>query len=359
MNPTINPAKPLLVASALALLTTAPVWADEDDDVAPAPPSIGADIPLTYFGPAPSEVQPELIGPYKLLKAGQVDLEASTITLPLYYGRLASGEGLWYVVTDTSDKFNADALGLNHSPKLLYADVGAGVRSATLEANADGKPELVFAAGGVDFSPEHNVAPGEAPNFFPPTSVQPGSVGDAAYSPLVRIENAGGHVYNAPIIAFDVSAETLNAFCDGGADHSIVHDKVVSICPEEGVVTLTLFSGLSFARPVLYISTDAMNGPTGVDNPQRQGLNSALSDGRGPLNVLGGIPTIATDYSPLWDLNPYVWTDEAIAAGYRSRLSEEFDILGKVHRGWMTGLGGGEFGSIGLIVNCPIVFRFL
>ncbi|MBC6407455.1 MAG: hypothetical protein GDA40_04660 [Rhodobacteraceae bacterium] len=393
----MNPAKPLLVASALALLTTAPVWADEDDDVAPAPPSIGADIPLTYFGPAPSEVQPELIGPYKLLKAGQVDLEASTITLPLYYGRLASGEGLWYVVTDTSDKFNADALGLNHSPKLLYADVGAGVRSATLEANADGKPELVFAAGKVDFSPEHNVTPGEAPNFFPPTSVQPGSVGDAAYSPLVRIENAGGHVYNAPIIAFDVPAETLNAFCDGGADHSIVHDKVVSICPEEGVVTLTLFSGLSFARPVLYISTDAsdplpaalegatyapgladiptggddslfssverifvaVNGPTGVDNPQRQGLNSALSDGRGPLNVLGGIPTIATDYSPLWDLNPYVWTDEAIDAGYRSRLSEEFDILGKVHRGWMTGLGGGEFGSIGLIVNCPIVFRFL
>ena len=30
-----------------------------DDDVAPAPPSIGADIPLTYFGPAPSEVQRE------------------------------------------------------------------------------------------------------------------------------------------------------------------------------------------------------------------------------------------------------------------------------------------------------------
>ena len=34
-----------------------------DDDVAPAPPSIGADIPLTYFGPAPSDVQKELIGP--------------------------------------------------------------------------------------------------------------------------------------------------------------------------------------------------------------------------------------------------------------------------------------------------------
>ncbi|MGH9986449.1 MAG: hypothetical protein ACRD8W_21100 [Nitrososphaeraceae archaeon] len=30
----------------------------QDSDVAPAPPSIGADVPLTYFGPAPSEVNP-------------------------------------------------------------------------------------------------------------------------------------------------------------------------------------------------------------------------------------------------------------------------------------------------------------
>ena len=35
-----------------------------------------------------------------------------------------------------------------------------------------------------------------------------------------------------------------------------------------------------------------VNGPMGLNNPQRQGLDSALSDGRGPLNVLGGIPTI-------------------------------------------------------------------
>jgi hypothetical protein len=35
----------------------------QDDDIAPAPASIGADIPLTYFGPAPSTVQKELVGP--------------------------------------------------------------------------------------------------------------------------------------------------------------------------------------------------------------------------------------------------------------------------------------------------------
>ena len=203
--------------------------------------------------------------------------------------------------------------------------------------------------------------------------------------------------YNAPIVAFGVSDAVLNRFCDGNPDYKIVHDKVKSICPKEQVVEIELTPGFSFSRPVLYLSTDAnnelpatlegatyapgmkdiqtggddslfspverifvmVNGPTGKDNPQRQGLNSAISDGRSPLNVLGGIPTIATDYSPLWDLNPGVWTNEAIKNGYRSRLTEEFDILGKVEQGWLTGLEGGEFGSIGLVVNCPIVFRFL
>src|SRR5919107_6014081 len=104
----------------------------------------------------------------------------------------------------------------------------------------------------------------------------------------------------------------------------------------KNTVTLKLTSGFSFARPVLYLSMDAsgplpaaledvtsaprlssittghddsafsaverlfafINGPTGKDNPQRQGFNSALTDGLSPLNILGGIP-IATDYSPL------------------------------------------------------------
>ena len=365
----------------------------QDGDVAPAPPSIGADVPLTYFGPAPSDVQKELIGPYQLLKSGKIDLEKGEITLPLYRGRMVSGEEVWYIVTDTTDKFNADQLGLNHSPKLAYTAIGNGVRTARLSSNFT----LIFDGGKVDFSPEHSVTPGASPNYFPPDDFRPGAIGDEQYSPLVRILNAGDHIYNAPVVAFGVDARTLDQYCNGRADHSVVHDKVVKICARERVVTMKLTSGFSFARPVLYLSTEAsnplpaalegatyapglgdiptggddslfsaveriflaVNGPTGKNNPQRHGLNSALSDGGSPLNVLGGIPTIATDYSPLWDLNPFVWTDEAIEKGYRSRLTEEFDILGKVQRGWLTGLGGNEFGSIGLIVNCPIVFRFL
>ncbi len=367
--------------------------ATESNSVAPAPPSVGADVPLTYFGPAPSTFDPELVGPNQLLRAGPIDLDAGTITLPLYEGQLADGRKVWYILTDTDDKGNADALGLNWAPKLTYTDVGRGARTATLEENAT----LTFASGTVDFQPERMVVPGEAPNAFPPTNATPGSMGDENYSPLVRIENAGGAIYNAPMIAFDVDREALN-FPNGTPDYSIVHDKVVSIDPTvNNTVTIALTQGFSFSKPVLYLSTDAsdtlaaalegatyapaladipvggddsafsgierifvfINGPTGVDNPQRQGLNSALIDNRSPLNVFGGIPSVANDYSPLWDMNLGEWTNESVKNGYRSRLTEEFQILGFAQDGWITGPSGAPYGSVGIIVNCPIAYRFL
>jgi len=116
----------LLFIALLLCTATTFGFAQDDDDVAPAPPSIGADIPLTYFGPAPSDVQRELIGPYQLLKSGPVDLDAGTITLPLYQGQMESGEAIWYVLTDTDDEANAAALGINHSAKLSYGNVGRG-----------------------------------------------------------------------------------------------------------------------------------------------------------------------------------------------------------------------------------------
>jgi hypothetical protein len=386
-----------LFATALAIFATSlgmTVLANDPDEIAPAPPSIGADVPLTYFGPAGSKVQKELIGPVQLLNSGTVDQDKGTITLPLYRGELRNGRNVWYVLTDTTDKGNADALGLNYSPKLAYAATGNAARTATLRKDGI----LVFDQGTVDFRPARKVTPGDAPNFFPPKVAEPGSVGSADYSPLVRIANAAGQIYNAPVIAYDVAADKLK-YAAGKVDYSVVHDKVVSIdaTPNGGTVTLQLTTGFSFARPVLYLSFEsnhplpatlegatyapalsdvkvggddsafsgverifaAVNGPTGAGNPQRQGFNSALSDGGSPLNVLGGIPTVSTDYSPLWDLNPAEWTKEAIDKGYRARFIEEFQILGLVEDGWLTGPGGAEFGSSGFIINCPIVFRFL
>ena len=384
-----------LLAVALAAIAISPVSAqdDDDDDVRPAPASVGADVPLTYFGPAPSDVDEDLIGPVTLLKAGQVDEDAGTITLPLYEGRSRDGRPIWYVVTDTTDAANAAALGLNHSPKLSYAEVGTGVRQARI---GEGSTLNFLSGATVDFAPEHSVTPGPEGAEFPPADVQPGSVGDARYSPLVKIINAGGEIYNAPMIAYGSTSEAISA-CDGNPDYSLVHDKVVSICPEEGTVTLEMTLGFSFSKPVFYLSMDAndpvaasleratlapgmndidvgaddslfsaveriflfANGPTGEENPQRQGLNSALRGEGGPLNILGGIPTVATDYSPLWDVNLGVWTDEAIQNGYVARETEEFRILGLVDQGWVTGPGGAPYGSTGILVNCPIVHRLL
>jgi hypothetical protein len=55
----------------------------------------------------------------------------------------------------------------------------------------------------------------------------------------------------------------------------------------------------------------------------------------------------------------YEWTRDAILKGYRSQLREEFQILTLVDNGFLTGLNGSQFGSAGVIVNCPIVQRLL
>ena len=69
--------------------------------------------------------------------------------------------------------------------------------------------------------------------------------------------------------------------------------------------------------------------------------------------MLGGIPTIAPDYSPLWDAQPYEWTPDAVSKGYRGQLREEFQILTLVQDGILTGPGGAKFGTGDFIVNCP------
>jgi len=50
------------------------------------------------------------------------------------------------------------------------------------------------------------------------------------------------------------------------------------------------------------------NGQTGVNNPQRQGLGSAILDGLNPLNIVDAVPPTpagpgSTAYSPLWDVS--------------------------------------------------------
>jgi hypothetical protein len=357
----------------------------------PAPASIGTSVPLSYFGPPPSDTDRSLVGPVQLLNTGQVDAANGTITIPLYLGHLkGSGKNVWYILTDVDDPNVAAELGLNFSAKLTFASHSA--RTGNLDADGN----IVFDAGTVNFAPKRQIIPGPPGHEFPPMLATPGSVGDANYGPLVRIVNAANVIYNAPMVAFDVDAKEIN-FPSGDVDYSKVHDQVVAIDPFNMTVTLNLINGFSFGRPVWYLSMDtsntlgaaiehntfaplmqrlllghddsfaspverifiSTNGPESgaCNNPLRQGLSADLADGFRPNNVLGGIPTIALDYSPYWDAQLFEWTTNAIKQGFRGQVREEFQILTFVQDKLITGPGGKAFGSSGFSINCPIVQR--
>jgi len=354
----------------------------------PAPPSVGTTVNLSYFGPSPSTVNQSLVGPVQLLKTGPVDTTKGTITIPLYLGHLKDGRNVWYVLTDVDDANVAAELGLNFSAKMTFMSNAA--RTANLDQNGD----LVFDKGTVDFSPVRSITPGPVGQEFPPTAAKPGAIGDKDYSPFVQIVNAGGVIYNAPIVAFNVNANDIS-FPNGNVDYSKVHDQVLAIDPVNMTVTINLINGFSFGKPVWYMSMDtsiplgaaiehntfaplmaalhlggddtfsspierifiSTNGAHDCANPQRQGLSADLADGFRPNNVVGGIPTNALDYSPAWDAQLFEWTQDAISKGFRGQVREEFQILTFAQDGLITGPGGGKFGSSGFSINCTIVQR--
>ena len=373
-------------------------------NIIPPLASIGTKVDIGQFPAPDSLTDPELAGPVQLLKSGKFDLPIEeltrvnisagtprgTITLPLFKGEVKTPSGLkpaWYIILDAGDRAEAERLGVNFSKKLRNA--GEAARPATLRDDGT----FLFESGVVDFSPNRLAVAGSEERPFPPSIAQPGSVGDANYSPLVR---ANGIVYDAPIIAAAVD-DAMIAFTDGKPNYRLVHDQVVAIDPSNRTVTLSLINGFSFGKPVLYISTDssdptvsaiegntfaprmrslevgiddiarsaverifiATNGASegGCQNPQRQGLGAALLDGHRPNNVFGGIPTTATDYSPVWDANVYEWTGEAIQKGYRGLLTEEFRVLKLAKDGYITGPGGARFGSFGPVIVCGVAAR--
>lgn len=147
-------------------------------NVFPAPASVGATVGLSYFGPPPSSANPSLVGPVQLLKSGVVDDKAGTLTLPLYRGTLnGSNQPVWFIITDLNDAQVADFLGINCSTKLNFTANGA--RNAWFDTDNN----IVFDGGAVDFTPAHKVVAGSAGAPFPPTTADPGSVGDDDYSP--------------------------------------------------------------------------------------------------------------------------------------------------------------------------------
>lgn len=288
-----------------------------------------------------------------------------TATLPLYRGT-SQGRTVWYVLLDSSDGADADRLGVNRSSKLSNAAGTAAVQKVSVVNGVIDFPKTV------NFAPQRVVVPG--PTGFPPNAAEPGAVGEFGYSPLIQMPD--GTIRNAPQIANDTGRS----------------DKAVRIDIARGKVDMVETGGYANGRRVKYISTDAsdpavaalenstyapalnaapsvggdgtdsarttlvafVNGQTGVGNPQRQGLNSALLDGADPLNLLFWAPNQGR-YSPLWDVFPGQWTAAAVAAGANVAQTDRSQLLNLVSKGIVTGPGGARFGPAGFVVNCPIV----
>src|SRR5215469_9699918 len=116
----------------------------------------------------------------------------ANVTLPLYRGLSASGESVYYVLTDASDFEFARALGINYAPKLRKAAGSPGSQNVRI------KDGLINFKGNVDFSPVYRVVPG-SPDPFPPKVADPGAVADADWSSIVVLPS--GIVINAQIVA--------------------------------------------------------------------------------------------------------------------------------------------------------------
>jgi hypothetical protein len=286
-----------------------------------------------------------------------------TVTLPLHEGRVGS-RVVWYIVTDASTSEAAERYGSARAQKLENARNSGAVQSARF-----GSDGLLDFEATVNFGPERMVE-GNPVTGFPPLRAIPGAVGEEGYSPLVRL--ADGTILNAPHVA--------NA--TGQAD------KVVELDRAGHSVRYQLTDGFSRNERVLYISTDAsdpvaaalenvtfaealrfapfaggdgtnsaraslaamVNGPTGVNNPERQGLNSALLGEGDPLNMLAWMPNQGR-YSPLWDVHL-----TAFAPGKRAHQIRAFsDVEDLAKERGVTNPDGGRWGPTGFIVNCPIV----
>jgi hypothetical protein len=306
-----------------------------------------------------------------------VDKAAGTVTLPLHKGR-HDGAVVWYVVTESSDRDDARRRGVNHSEKLTNA---LGTR-AVQRATTVGK--MLHFDGTVDFSLDRVVVPG--PEGFPPTTARAGAKGDAEYSPLVTtngrtvlnatmVANASG-IHDAVVGKIDYSGrritlDTLDGFYEGNRIQYLHQDASVELVAAlEGSIwapNLDFSPGLaSFDRDTSARAAiiPIVNGPRGLNNPQRQGLQSALLDGADPLNITQVVPG-DNDYTPIWDVTPAVWTDEAISSGQRTRLTDHEDVADLFQSGLLTSGGSGPANASleGLralpgISNCPVVVEF-
>src|SRR6478736_3817766 len=194
----------------------------------------------------------------------------------------------------------------------------------------------------------------------------------------------------------------------------------------ESWVDMLFVKGFDAGQPIVYISTDAgqpltavlerstyvpaldkaafnggddflgsarerlfgfVNGQIGANNPQAQGFRHLILDGHASedasasnvalidalrqggdlLNVFGDFPTLsdprhAQAYSPLWDAQLGLWTDEAVQQGLPKRQIDEVQVfnLAATRPDLLTGVNPATgqpapYGASGVTINCAVI----
>jgi hypothetical protein len=303
-----------------------------------------------------------------LLASAKENADFTEVTLPIFEGR-RNGETVWYVVTESSNQQDAERRGVNFAPKLANA---RGTFAVEKVGVTDG---LVQFLGSVDFSPERIVKPG--PTGFPPAEAQPGAIGEPLYTPLIELPD--GTVLNAPhimnktgrhdrLIRIDVSKRTATFRITRGYYEGRTVYYTTFNASDPGVAAIeagnytpnlkaTPNKGSNDPNSALTGLAPIVNGPTGRQNPQRQGLSSALMGEGDPFNIVEEIPAgpDALLYSPMWDVHASVWSAKATPVSTGTALKNFTTVAQLAVKGQITGPDGKPWGSIGVVVNCPII----
>jgi hypothetical protein len=304
-----------------------------------------------------------------LMPSALESTDFKTVTLPIFQGR-ADGEAFWYVVTESSDQNDALKRHINFAPKLGNLRGSSAVQPAKI---VDGILEV---SASVDFSANWFLNPGSS--VIPPENYEPGSVAQAQYAPLIELPN--GIVLNASQVANQtgvhdrvIKLDTLNHQVSLFSSQGFFEgSKVWFTCFEASAAIPATLEFATFTPklnlvPRLGESDDKssrngiaifMNGQSGSENPNRQGLLSYLYGEGDPQHVFEHIPdnkNPSSKYSPLMDAHVSVWSSKALK-DQTNTLQTRFSRLPNLAaQNAITATDGTAWKATGFVQNCPII----
>ncbi len=143
----------LFLALACPAALAAPALGEE---VVPPPPSVGTNVPASYFGPFASQIDRKLVGPVQLLRSGPLDVRRATIEIPLYLGDSALSRSHGGRTQRLVHPHGHDRQGQcgrprpDYAAKLHYGNVG---RATPRRPPEQGRRSRLRPGNGFDFSP--------------------------------------------------------------------------------------------------------------------------------------------------------------------------------------------------------------